>query len=308
MNFFELLEKYPTQEAVIKHFILVRYDSETPHCPCCGVFDRIVPEKDRAKFFHCNNCNFSFSVFKNTIFEKSSTDLRKWMYAIHLFLNAKKGVSGYQLQREIGVTYKTAWRMLKQIRTAMSNAEKPEFTQTIIEIDETYVGGKPRKGNKCLDENGTVVEQKRGRGTKKTPVVGVIDRKSKRVYARVALPNKEGKSLTGKQLLNILSEVAHGQNTVMTDEFRSYNILKTTTHVHFKIDHSKMFADGEVHTNNIENFWSNFKRGIFGIYHHVSKKHLQRYIDEFTFRYNNRNNENVFNDLLKQCVFVRKPV
>jgi transposase-like protein len=299
MNFFELLEKYPSQEAVIQHFILIRYKNQTPYCHECGAIDRIVPNKERPKVFHCNHCNSSFSVFKGTIFEKSKTDLRKWMYAIHLFLNAKKGVSGYQLQREIGVMYKTAWRMLRQIRLAMSNTEMPEFTKTIIEIDETYVGGKPKRGNRPAD--GSV--RKRGRGTKKTPVVGVIDRQSKKVYARVALPNKEGKSLTGKQLLSILSDVARGPNTVMTDEFRSYGILKTTDHIHFKIDHSKMYADGIVHTNNIENFWSNFKRGVLGIYHHVSKKYLQAYIDEFSFRYNNRSNDNIFEDLLRQCVF-----
>lgn len=305
MNFFDFMKKYPTPEEVIRQFILIRYKNDTPHCSHCGAVDRIVPEKDRPKFFHCNNCNSSFSVFKDTIFEKSSTDLRKWMYAIHLFLNAKKGVSGYQLQREIGVTYKTAWRMLKQIRHAMGNANNPEFAETIIEIDETYIGGKPRKENKAKksdDDDKNTPTKKRGRGTKKTPVVGIVDRKSKKVHARVALPNKEGKKLTGKQLLDILSEVSTGKNTVMTDEFKAYNILKKTENVHLKIDHTKMFADGNIHTNNIENFWGNLKRGILGIYHHVSKQHLQSYINEFTFRYNHRTNDDMFDALLGQCV------
>jgi len=135
MNFFELLKKFPTEESVINHFIITRYGSAIPSCPICHQAIKIVPEESRPKFFHCNICNKSFSVFTNTIFEKSSTDLRKWMYAFHLFLNGKKGISGYQFKREIDVTYKTAWRMLKQIRIAMGNTENPEIDETYIQAD-----------------------------------------------------------------------------------------------------------------------------------------------------------------------------
>lgn len=304
MNFFEFLKKFPNEQSVIDHFIQIRYRSATPTCNHCGCSNRIAREKDRPKFFHCNDCNSSFSIFKDTIFEKSSTDLRKWMYAIHLFLNGKKGISGYQLQREIGVTYKTAWRMLKQIRLAMGNTENLEFVETIIEIDETYIGGKPRKGNRKHDDNDDT--PKRGRGTSKTPVIGVLDRNSKKVHARVALPNKEGQCLTGKQLLDVLHEVAHEKNTIISDEFRGYNILKKTNHMHFRIDHTKAFVDGSIHTNNIENFWGNLKRGIIGIYHQVSKKYLQTYINEFCFRFNNRKDENMFDLLLNQSVLINK--
>ena len=303
LNFLEFAKKFPDEKAVIDHFIKVRFKADKPHCTKCGCVDRIVKEKDRPKVFHCNNCEGSFSIFKDTIFEKSKTDLVKWMYAIRLFLNGKKGISGYQLQREIGVTYKTAWRMLKQIRLAMGNVDKPDFFQTIIEIDETYVGGKPRKGNK---RNGDE-KSKRGRGTKKTPVVGVLDRNTKRVHAKVALPDGDGRTLTGKQLLDILREVSRGTNTIMTDEFSSYNILKKTNHHHFTIDHSKAYADGAIHTNGIENFWGNVKRGILGIYHQVSKKYLQSYIDEYVFRYNNAKNVNEFDTLLGQCVLQSSP-
>ena len=151
MNFFEFLKKFPTEEAVITHFIKVRYTVRVS-CHHCGSI-KVHQKKDRKKVFHCADCLNTFSIFKGTIFEKSDTDLRKWMYAIHLFLNGKKGISGYQLMREIGVTYKTAWRMLKQIRLAMGNAENQEFIDTVIEIDETYVGGKPRKGNQHDDDD-----------------------------------------------------------------------------------------------------------------------------------------------------------
>lgn len=152
----------------------------------------------------CSKYNNSFSIFKGTIFEKSCTDLRKWMYAMHLFLNSKKDISGDQLQREIGVIYKTAWRMLKQIRLAMGNVENQEFLDTLVEIDETYVGGNPRKGAKKNDDD-DLPKNKRWRGTKKNVVVGCVDRTNKSVFAKVMIKNKEGRKLTVKQLLDVLT-------------------------------------------------------------------------------------------------------
>lgn len=301
MNFFEFQTKFPTEEAVIQNFIQVRYGSRVA-CNHCGSI-KVHQKKDRKRIFHCADCLNTFSVFKGTIFEKSDTDLRKWMYAIHLFLNGKKGISGYQLMREIGVTYKTAWRMLSQIRKAMGNAENQEFIDTVIEIDETYIGGKPRKGRDDDDDM-----PKRGRGTKKTPVVGVIDRDNKKVHAKVALPNKDGKKLTGKQLLEIMNQVVKTPLKVMTDEFRGYNLLGRSSHVHLRVNHQEAFAVGDIHTNNIESFWATLKRGILGIYHHVSAKYLQDYVNEFCFRYNykgekNKANPAMFDLVLKQAVF-----
>lgn len=309
MTFLDFLLKFPTPEAIIDHFVQVRYGEEQPHCSSCGSTQQITQCKNRPKFFQCNACNHSFSVFKDTIFEKSRTDLRKWFYAIHLFLNSKKGISGYQLQREIGVTYKCAWRMLKQIRTAMGNIENDPFTNTIVEIDETYLGGKPRKTNERKkksdddDSDTPSAGNKRGRGTAKTPVVGVLDRENKNVKAYVAHPDRWGFKLTGRQLLKLVQQSAMTSNTIITDEFRSYNLLKENNFNHSVINHSKRYADGELHTNNIESFWSVMKRGILGIYHHVSDQHMQSYVNEFSFRYNHRDNENVFDTLLEQCVF-----
>ena len=303
MNFFEFNKKFPTELACIHYFIKVRYGEKVTcnHCGSSKVFHRT----DTPKKFQCSGCNNSFSIFKDTIFEKSDTDLRKWMYAIHLFLNSKKGISGYQLQREIGVTYKCAWRILKQIRLAMGNAETQEFIGSLVEMDETYVGGKPRKvkSKKDEDDNDTP-KLKRGRGTKKNVVVGCIDRENKTVYAQVMIKNKEGKKLTGKQLLEVLDQVAQQKSTVISDEFKGYNILsKKSSYIHLKIDHSKGYvAEGNVHTNTIESFWGTLKRGIVGIYHHVSTNYLQTYIDEFCFRSNNRDNTEMFNLLLKQSI------
>lgn len=292
MTFMEFLKKFPTEKKVIKHFIKIRYPNGI-HCNHCGSV-KVYKRKKTPKFFDCNDCNNTFSILKDTIFEKTTTDLRKWMYAIHLFLNGKKGISGLQLQREIGVTYKTAWRMLKQIRLAMGNVGNRELFEAIVEIDETYVGGKPRKRNN---------NNKRGRGTKKTPVIGVIDRDQKKVYARVAMSNKDGKKLTGMQLLSILNEVCKEDATVITDEFSGYNILRKTRYIRLMVDHSKGYSDGIIHTNNIESFWATLKRGVYGIYHHISIQHMQSYVNEFCFRYNNRKAD-MFNMVLKQAITI----
>lgn len=297
MNFIQFLEKFPTEKAVIDHFIIIRYGTE-PCCNHCGSL-KVYQKHSRPKVFDCNDCHNTFSPFKNTIFEKSSTDLRKWMYAIHLFLNGKKGISGLQLMREIGVTYKTAWRMLKQIRIAMGNKDKLEFSQTIIEMDETYVGGKPRKNNDKSNDD----DNKRGRGTKKQPVVGVADRINKKVHAKIATLNKKGKKLSGTQLLKILDEVSkEDDSVVITDEFKGYNILTSKDKFHLRVDHTKEYVNGSIHTNNIESFWATLKRGIYGIYHHVSVDYLQNYINEFCFRWNNRKHENMFDLVLKQSI------
>jgi len=289
MTFMEFLKMFPTEEKVIQHFIEIRYQGEI-YCNHCGSV-KVYQRNKTPKVFDCNDCRNTFSIFKDTIFENTTTDLRKWMYTIHLFLNGKKGISGLQLKREIGVTYKTAWRMLRQIRKAMGNVKNREVFEAIVEIDETYVGGKPQKDN----------NNKRGRGTRKTPVVGIIDRDKKKVFAKVAVPNAMGKKLTGMQLLSILNEVCKQDSTIITDEFSGYNILKNTTYIRLMIDHTKEYANGFIHTNNIESFWATLKRGVYGIYHHVSVKYLQDYVNEFCFRYNNRNN-NMFSLILKQSV------
>jgi transposase-like protein len=326
MTFLEFNQMFPVEEAAIAYFLHVRYNDQkaeysyTLKCPHCGETLYVYHYSSRMKVCHCHNCNNTFSPFTGTIFEKSSTDMRKWFYAIHLFLNAKKGISACQLQREIGVMYKTAWRMLKQIRTAMGNVNMAKSFEALVEIDETYVGGKPRKENAQLDSNGNVIPSftppaKRGRGTKKTPVIGIKERNTKKVYAQVAFPNKYGKKLTGKQLLNVLDKVCkdkyEDQNgyehntTVVSDEFKGYNILdKKTQFVHLSVNHSLgQFSNGNgIHTNGIEGFWANLKRGVYGIYHHISIKYMQKYVDEFCFRQNNKEYSSAFDAVLSQSV------
>lgn len=283
-------EKFPTQLSVIQHYINIRYNGVITcnHCGC----DKVHPRINRPRIYQCERCYQDFSIFKGTIFEKSTTNLVEWFYAIHLVLNAKKGISGCQLQRELGVTYKTAWRMLKQIRIAMGNIQfRAEFTG-IVEMDETYVGGRPPRFQ----------TNRRGRGTTKVPVVGIRDRCTKQVYAQVAEPNVDGRTLTGIQLATILGQVVRPGNTVMTDEFRSYRILSKLGYTHFRINHQKEFVNGDIHTNGIESFWATLKRGVYGTYHHISFAYLQNYIDEFCFRYNHRNNPEMYDRLLLQSI------
>jgi len=302
MDVFSFFEKFPTELSVIEYFIKIRYtDKKEAVCPHCGSVGRTSHRKDMPKKFQCNSCNNSFSVFKDTIFEKSDTDLRKWFYAIHLMLNSKKGISGYQLQREIKVTYKTAWRMLKKIREAMSNEELALF-QEISEIDETYVGGKPRKQAKKDDDDDKPQGGLRGRGTNKTPVIGIVNRALNKVVAKVATMNEEGKKLSGKQLIAFIKETVESESTIYSDEFTGYSQVSKSGYKHERVDHSKEYAVGNIHTNSIESFWSVLKRGIIGIYHHVSTKYLQLYVNEFAFRWNNREIEDMFGLVVRRGV------
>ena len=225
--------------------------------------------------------------------------MRRWFYTIKIPLNSRKGISGCQLERELGVTYKTAWRMLQQIMVAMENEKVKTLFKGIVKADETYDGGKPRKGNAILDKDGNVVgrtkpNNKRGRGTNKTPIFGMKERETGKVRAKVMEPNEKGQKLTGKQLYKPIEENVEEGSTIMTDDLSSYNILdkkrQKGKYTHKTVNHSKgqYYAGNGIHTNGIENFWGVYKRGMIGIYHHASREYLQRYVDEFVLRQNTR--------------------
>ena len=274
-----------------------------PVCPHCGSGKKaylLKGKSTRPGVYSCATCRRQFTITIGTVMENTHLPLRTWLMAFSLMCSAKKGISALQLQRDLDIgSYKTAWRMLRQVRKAMSNIEHGKIFEAIVEIDETYIGGKPRKKNRKDSDD---KPSKRGRGTKKNPVIGIVDREKKKVYARVSLPNKEGKELSGNQLLGILNEICKNNATVITDEFTGYSILRKTKYVHLVIDHTKGFVDDFVHTNNVESFWAILKRGVYGIYHHVSIKYLQNYVNEFCFRFNNRENGDMFDLVLKQAV------
>ncbi len=296
MNFQEFKKKFPSEPKIVEYFCNIRYGNNFI-CRHCGSAD-IYATYDNRKT-QCPACKNTFSVFAGTIFEKSSTDLKKWFYAIHLFLNGKKGISALQLQREIGVTYKTAWRMLRQIRLAMGNKKKKsdkkdddhddDFMQTIIEIDETYLGGKA--------ENKHMSERVANKGIfEKSIVLGMLER-DKEVRGFVIDEAKRDVIMA-----KIYENVKLGSE-IITDEHKAYYWLYSQFK-HQVVNHSKgAYKKGaDTHTNSIEGFWLTLKRGVYGIYHHVSKKHLQRYVNEFAFRYNNRKNSGMFDLVLAQAI------
>ena len=221
--------------------------------------------------YACDYCGNHVYPMVGTILEKTATPLRYWFYAIFLMASTRCGVSAKQLERELGVTYKTAWRMFKQIRSLMDEKANP-FNGS-IEVDETYIGGK-HKGTP-------------GRGAKgKTPVVGLAHRDEGQIMSKVVTDVK-----TRTILPIIWKQVPRdARNIIYTDELASYNLVQKLGYTHRRIMHGdKVFAIGSVHTNTVEGFWSLVKRGINGVYHAVSPKYLQSYLNENGFRYNHRN-------------------
>lgn len=292
MNFFDFMLKFPTELAIIEYFIKIRYRNGVK-CHHCGN-THLTHRKDFAKMFQCNGCGNSFSIFTGTIFYKSCTDLRKWFYAIHLFLNSKKGISSLQLKREINVTVKCAWRMLKLLREAMGSDDDDSnfMLQDIVEMDECYIGGKAI--NKHMHKRIALKEK-----DDKAVVFGMLQRGGK--VKAFHVDNVKYHTL-GKIAIDNIDNKA----TIMTDEFRAYTMLRNYFANHKTINHSEgKYVNGDIYTNGIEGFWATMKRGILGIYHHISKKHLQLYINEFCFRYNNRNNASAFDVLLSKTILTK---
>ena len=273
MNIITIFKKFPTQKTCIEFIEQARWGS-IPTCPYC---QSTHTKKDKEGFRHyCYTCKTSFSVTVQTIFHHTHMPLQKWFLAISLILNAKKGISALQLSRDIEVNKNTAWRIAMQIRKSMNQAGHNNLLAGIVEMDETYVGGKPRRG-------GGGDKPKRGRGTKKTPVIGAVERGG-RVKAKVVKKDK----MKGKNLRAFVKETVDISNShLMTDEYKGY--LRMSKIVpHSVIKHQKWYVEGNIHTNTIESFWALLKRGMFGQFHSVSKKHLQKYVDEFCYRYNLR--------------------
>jgi transposase-like protein len=221
----------------------------------------------------CEHCGNHVHPTAGTIFHKSPTPLTTWFYAMYLMSATRCGISAKQIERETGVTYKTAWRMFKQIRSMLGDEKSGPIGgfNRKVEMDETYYGSRS--------------EGKRGRGTDKTPVVGMVQRKGQ-VRAFVASDVK------ADTLRGLIKEHVLPKSTVFTDDFRSYNGLSARGYTHHRINHSeRVYVAGEVHTNTIEGFWSLVKRGIGGVYHSVGRNYLQTYFDEYSFRYNRRFDE-----------------
>lgn len=257
------------------------------YCPVCK---QVTPHAKLHKrpVYACDVCRHQVSPLANTIFHKSATPLKTWFEAIFEMSTTRTGYSAKALQRSTGVTYKTAWRMFRQIRSILGEDTQPLVGE--VELDETFIGGKAHNMHEAKRE------RLGGRGTAgKAPVFGAVERKGKVVAVNV--PNTD--KLT---LIPIIKENVAPNATIYTDEMSAYEPLNQNGFTHKIVNHSShIYVVGNVHTNTIEGFWSLVKRGISGVYHHVSPDYLQSYVNEYSFRYNHRKDETpMFQTFLSQ--------
>ena len=259
-------KQFPNEDACLEWLKNYLYPDGI-FCETCQKITNHYKVKSR-KSYSCQFCGHHVHPTADTIYHKSTTPLRLWFYAVYLMSSTRCGISAKQLERELGVTYKTAWRMFKQIRSMLS--EDDTQLSGKVEVDETYVGGRRRFG-------------KRGRGSEnKAIVAGAVERKGK-VITRV-VPNVKAATL-----VPFIQEKVLPSSLVFTDELRSYNSLGYKGYEHKRIHHAqKIYVVGDIHTNSIEGFWSLVKGGLRGVYRSVSSKYLQTYFNEYAFRYNRR--------------------
>lgn len=275
-SFSEMLQKLPDDSSCREHLELIRWKGE-PRCPDCGSNEnyKLKTKGEFKGLYKCANCRERFTVTVGTMFEGSHISLRKWFIAIYIFSSHKKGISSHQLAKDLGVTQKSAWFMLGRIRLAFG--VKEDKMHGVISCDETFIGGKNK--NRHSDKK---IQESQGRSVKdKTPVFGMM-----KMGGNVSLSVvPDTKASTLKPVIERM--VAEG-SIVVTDEWLGYSGIQNKF-PHVVINHnSGEYVRGAFHTNNIENFWSLLKRGIYGIYHHASPKHLHRYCNEFSYRFNAR--------------------
>ncbi len=274
-SIFDLLKAFPTEQDCIAHLENIRWNGVivSPFDETSKVY------KCAGNKYKCKNTGKYFNVRTNTVFDNTKIPLQKWFLALYVFSSHKKGISSHQLAKDISVTQKSAWFLLHRLRYAF---EHPNFHATLgandaVEIDETFIGGQSKNkhaSKKTKTENGGTVHEQQ-------PVIGMLERNGN-LIAKV-IPNRHKETL-----LPIIYNNVEADSVIMTDELPAYKDLKYEF-THNKVNHgAKEYVNAMAHTNSIEGFWSHLKRGIDGIYHWVSKDHLQSYVNEFTLRYNTR--------------------
>ena len=282
MNLLSLLDRFDCDDKCRDYLEDLRWPTGVC-CPQCGDMD-VTPISTRGKW-DCSGCNYHFSVTAGTIMHDTHLPLRKWFAAVYLLCQSKKGMSAHQLHRTLGVAYRTAWYLCHRIREAMGNDPLSGPTLVgIIEVDETYIGGKAKgKG--------------RGYVGNKIIVAGAIERGGKVRMERI--PNVKKATLHDFIARTVKDEA----EAIYTDELKSYLGIADHNTRHETVNHSaEQWVVGDVHTNGIENVWSLFKRSIVGAFHKISAKHLDRYLEELEWRFNNRSNPHIFRDTMARIV------
>lgn len=264
----DFLNFFDDEETCIQYLEALRF-RDGDFCPHCS-HEKIYRFID-CKTYKCAKCKKKFTIRTGTIFESSKIPFQTWFLAIYLLSTSKKGISSIQLASQIGVTQKTAWFIYHRIRQTYEKDKKK--LSGIIEIDETYVGGKGKNKHLSKKRKGT-----QGRSLKsKMVIIGIADREGNFLAKNI-------KSTKRKIIKSFLKENTTNISELISDEYRAYDTIATS-----RVNHSrKVYVIGHIHTNSVESFWALFKRGYTGIYHYMSKKHLQRFIDEFVYRLNNK--------------------
>jgi len=292
MNLMKLIVKFDTDEKCRMALEKLRWP-EGVRCIRCG--SEKISRNYKRNQFECTPCGYHFSVTAGTIFHDSHLPLRKWFIATYLICESKKGVSALQLKRVLGVAYKTAWYLCHRIREAVKDADTTMLglASGFVECDEAYIGGKSKwmheKDRKRLG-------MKQGQTRNKKVVFGAIERNG-----NVRLQSGGMDRFTKDDLRAFLkSKIADETKVISTDGHNAYNgMLDDDDTIHVSVDHTTgEYVRGLAHTNTMENVWSLFKRSIVGSYHQISMKHIDRYLDEFEFRFNNRHNPFLFRDTL----------
>jgi transposase len=272
----EFMREFPNDAACLQWLWRERCseDGEHAECPKCERMRKFHKVADRPAW-DCDSCGFHMHPTAGTIFHKSSTSLQLWFFAMHLITSTRGGISAKQLERELGVTYKTAWRMFNLIRNELMTDEVVPLTGA-VEVDETAWGGRPKAS---MTRGMTMPQAQTFAKARKVGVLAMVERGGK---VRTIVQPREGALAT-------VSLHVDPKATVYTDEWAGYRSLHMTHPAHFTIRHTdKVYASGHVHTQTVEGFFGNVKRGISGVYHNVSVKWLQGYLNEYTWRYNHR--------------------
>jgi transposase-like protein len=271
VNLVDINTLFGTEDKCRELLVRLRFP-EGPHClRCKGPVVKLETEK---QLFYCKDCDYQFSVTSGTVFNDSHLALNKWFLTTHLLCEAKKGISACQIQRTVGMSYKTAWYLCHRIRSAMIESQRP-MMDGILEIDETYIGGKARRGLPRTDKQVVIGIRKRG--------------------GELRLLHVD--SATSETIRKVMAEnVSEDVEVIVTDESAIYPFAFTVDQkkLHKTICHSKEYVSGNIHTNTVESAFSLLKRGIIGTWHKVSAKHLPAYLEEMVFRFNRRKNPDLF--------------